>query len=105
MLRYPNNSQGFNITYNGFVDDEKALKSPLIFATIYGRNYSDPVTNYLDLRSNEVGYFYADTTDSSNFTVYDYRKKTKLDAGLAMGTTLFICVVLGGGALIFSNIT
>lgn len=43
--------------------------------------------------------------DESNVAIYDLRKKTRLDAGLAIGTTFFICIVLAAGALIFSNIT
>ena len=43
--------------------------------------------------------------DESNVAIYDLRRKTRLDAGLAIGTTFFICIVLAAGALIFSNIT
>ena len=40
-----------------------------------------------------------------NYAIYDIRGKTKLEAGLSIGTTLFICVVLAAGAIIFSNVT
>ena len=43
--------------------------------------------------------------DESNVAIYDLRRKTRLDAGLAIGTTFFMCIVLAAGALIFSNIT
>jgi hypothetical protein len=35
--------------------------------------------------------------------IYDLRPSTKLGAGLAIGNTFFICFVLAGGALLFTN--
>ena len=106
VAKYPTNSEGFNLTYASFIKYETELFSPLIFSTINNVNYSNPTVSYLNLRGNEISTTYAsDKINESNFAVYDLRKKTRLDSGLAIGNTLFICVILASGALIFSNIT
>ena len=106
VAKYPTNSEGFNLTYASFIKYETELFSPLIFSTINNVNYSNPTVSYLNLRGNEISTTYAsDKINESNFAVYDLRKKTRLDSGLAVGNTLFICVILASGALIFSNIT
>lgn len=35
--------------------------------------------------------------------IYDTRKANKFQSGLSIGTTLFVCIVLASGALLFSN--
>lgn len=37
-------------------------------------------------------------------SIYDQRHNEKLRAGLGIGTTLLVCIVLGSGAMIFSRI-
>jgi hypothetical protein len=36
--------------------------------------------------------------------VYDLRDKNKFAAGLSLGMTIFVCVILSTGALMFSNL-
>lgn len=35
--------------------------------------------------------------------VYDLRAVNKVTSGLSIGNTIFICIILGGGAMIFTN--
>ena len=58
--------------------------------------------NLDDLRSAEQ-----DTTVLyTNYTViHDLRPETKLEAGLGIGQTLFVCVVLATSAIIFTQTT
>ena len=42
--------------------------------------------------------------DNGEFlAIYDLRGLNKITAGLSIGNTLFICMILGGGAMIFTN--
>jgi hypothetical protein len=56
------------------------------------------------LRSNEKEL--VSIINEGNFTgtaIYDLRKNNILQAGLGIGTTIFVCIVLASGALLFSN--
>ena len=103
ILRFEPNSTAFNQTYEEFKRVELALDNPLIYLSVKNVNFTTDI-DYNDLRANEQDLAYA-TNDPDSFAVYDIRKQMELEAGLAIGTTLFICVVLAAGALIFSNIT
>jgi len=41
--------------------------------------------------------------DGDFVACFDLRRNTKLQAGLSIGTTFFVCFVLAAGALVFSN--
>lgn len=57
--------------------------------------------DYTTLRDNELQI--VSGVGDYDFIYYDLRKATKLQAGLSIGTTIFVCVVLASGALLFSN--
>ena len=38
-------------------------------------------------------------------SIHDLRKQTKLNAGLGIGTTFFVCFVLAAAALLFTSTT
>ena len=42
------------------------------------------------------------TIDGNYYAYHDLRANTKLNAGLGIGTTLFVCVVLATAAVFFS---
>lgn len=56
------------------------------------------------MRSNEKEFVTAGD-DGDFVAIFDLRADTKLEAGLGIATTFFVCIVLGGGALIFTNQT
>lgn len=49
------------------------------------------------------GYNSLTREEFQGIATYDLRPNTRLQAGLGIGTTLFVCIVLASGALLFSN--
>lgn len=44
------------------------------------------------------------TLDNGDYTaIFDMRANTKLNAGLSIGRTFFVCFVLAAGAMLFSK--
>lgn len=76
IIRYPNNSEGFNITYDNFIEKEKELNLPLVYIDVFDRIYQDSETDYLDLRANEADFAFPYPDDEDNYAVYDLRNKT-----------------------------
>src|SRR5688572_30835630 len=93
-----------NSTFWIFVNRQKALPTPLVYANVSNIIYLSPDVDYFNLRDNEQLVIAGSTDENIDDTaIYDIRKSTKLQSGLSIGTTFFICIVLATGALLFSN--
>ena len=68
-------------------------------------SFKDSEVDPNDLRSSEKELVEIGSTSGTfhGIAIYDLRKDTKLQAGLAIGTTLFVCIALAYGALLFSQ--
>jgi len=95
----------------------RELRTPIIqfYYSATRKGESDPVyvfkakgANPDDLRSSEKGIVTIEGVDSLTgeefeaIATYDLRPNTSLEAGLGIGTTLFVCIVLASGALLFA---
>ena len=101
-FNYTATPEMFNITFNQFVKRQSTIGNKLVYANISGLIYQDPHTNADILRDNEQQIAYG-TNSFDDLAIYDLRKSTKLQAGLSIGTTFFVCIILASGALLFSN--
>jgi len=54
-----------------------------------------------DLRSSESEFISIE--DGDYVSVYDLRSNTRLQSGLGMCTTFFVCFILATGAMLFSK--
>lgn len=92
---------GWNYTRDTFITQMSNTRNPILSMELKGDTYNKPGVNLDDLRTTEVniGTF----SDNSYVAIYDDRQNTQLGAGLSIGRTLFICLVLTVAAMCFSN--
>ncbi|CAG9312300.1 unnamed protein product [Blepharisma stoltei] len=92
---------------NFYVKDHKNIDTPIILV-IVGEYYNwSSDTNPADLRAEELGVYtlsedYMNTT-IDGVSMFDLRNNTKRQAGLDIGITLFVCLVLSFFSLAFSK--
>ena len=100
MSSYSYNSDGFNRSWDLFILDGKENPAPLVLLSALNRSWESDDVDASSLRSNEQEI--SSINDGDYVAVGDLRREKKLDAGLGIGTTLFVCVVLATAAIIFS---
>ena len=104
IAEHDDGSAGFTATYDSYIEQHKDINTPLVELTAYGQSYQKPDFDKFILWANE--YELATVPDSDQFAaIFDTRVFVKWESGLSIARTCFICVVLAGGALLFSNDT
>jgi hypothetical protein len=79
------------------VSESKDTRNPLVSLNADDQTYDNPSVTLEDLRTIEV---LVATHDGNKYVaVYDNRLNVRLGAGLGIGTTLFICLVLTVAAM------
>jgi hypothetical protein len=101
---YPKYSAGFNRTFDTYVSEHKDLWTPLITVQAYDKSWIKDNFKLSSLRSNDYDLAAAGE-DNALAALFDIRPNNKIDAGLSLLRTVFICFVLAGGALFFSRDT
>lgn len=88
---------------NTYVREYEGIDTPLILLrTDLSQLDYESSTDPNDLRIVEKEF--VTITDNDNFVgVFDLRKVSQLNAGLGIARTVFICIVLAGGAIFFSK--
>jgi len=98
---FPPDSAGFNTTFDTYVSEHAEIVSPAVAVNAYDKEWLKPDFLLSSLRSTE--YELASTGDNNELSsVFDIRYTNRIDAGLSLIRTIFICFVLAGGALFFS---
>ena len=103
LASYEYNSESFNRSWDWFILDGMGNPAPLVLLSAYNRTWESESVEASTLRSNEQEI--SSILDGEYVAVGDLRKEKELDAGLGIGTTLFVCVVLATAAIIFSQLT
>jgi class 3 adenylate cyclase len=102
----------FNLTFNIYVNEHKNISTPIIYAKVAHLEYgnTDSINN---LRDSEKIYSSDDCenllpNDPDNsicLSVFDSRSASQLSSILNIIKTIFICLVLSGGAVCFNKDT
>lgn len=101
MNVYNYNSDSFNNAFENYVQTESVLQTPIIQVAAYNITWECGV-DVGKLRNDEMDIAVGD--DLSNIiAIHDLRYVTKLQAGLGIGQTLFVCFVLASGAMLFTK--
>lgn len=88
---------GWNMAFNTLVSESKDTRNPLVSLNADDQTYDNPSVTLEDLRTIEV---LVATHDGNKYVaVYDNRLNVRLGAGLGIGRTLFICLVLTVAAM------
>ena len=95
----------FDTAFNTYLTGHEDIRTPLISVYVqigtYVKSWDSPDTSADDLRFTEADI--ASINNGDYVAIFDIRKNTKLSAGLSIGRTLFVCLVLASGALLFSK--
>jgi class 3 adenylate cyclase len=94
--------------YEDYIDHYKNDDSPLIYIEIDGVNWEWEETDPADLRDVEINIVTLSTDtdyDYYSYSVFDISASSRLQAGINMLKTLFICIVLTTGSVMFSKDT
>jgi hypothetical protein len=115
MALYKVDTVEFEVAQEVFWDEMRSLRTPIISLYFKGKSTKGQVieftrdsnTNPADLRTaeKELVSIGGDFYDYTGVAIYDLRSNSQLQAGLGIGTTLFVCIVLASGALTFSSLT
>ena len=108
---YSPNSSQMNFTRLSYIEEHSyssplfyEFKIPLVSLSVYSVNWQKEDFDLTTLRGNE--YILATAGEDTNLAaIFDKRSLTKLDAGLGICRTIFICIILTGGALFFTKDT
>jgi hypothetical protein len=85
-------SDGWNETFNTFISESGGTDNPVVSLNADGETYNSPSTSLDELRTLEV--LIATYGGDKYVSVHDNRDNIKLGAGLGIGRTIFICLVL-----------
>lgn len=100
---YRNNPAEEQTARDTYVDEYKSIDTPLILLRTDDSALDyETGTNSDKLRIVEKEFVTLQDNDSF-VAVFDLRKTSRLNAGLGIARTVFICVVLAGGAIFFSK--
>lgn len=99
LSNYELNSVGFNTSWEYYIQEGEDSITPLVLLKALTREFESD-TNASNLRTSEQ--FISSYQDGDYVAVSDLRKQTRLDAGLSIGTTLFVCFVLATAAILFT---
>ena len=102
----------FNLTFDIYVNEHKNISSPIIFAQVGFLSFGDYNTT-ISLREDEKIFSSDDCSNlipnnteySVCIAVFDDRASSHLSSTLNIVKTIFICMVLSGGAICFSKDT
>lgn len=108
IAAYSAGSTGREAALKSFVENADDTRNPVLSMNIENVDidmeaYKDHVTDLDDLRTIEV--LVGTYGEDSYVSVHDNRKNVKIGAGLGIGRTLFICLVLTVAAMCFSSTT
>lgn len=92
---------GWNYTRDTFISEMGGTRNPILSMNCKNDQYNKPGVNLDDLRTTEVNI--GTYSGDDYVAIYDDRQNTQLGAGLSIGRTLFICLVLTVAAMCFSN--
>ena len=102
----------FNLTFNIYVNEHKNISTPIVYAKVAHLEYGDEnIVN--NLRDSEKIYssddcenlLPHDIANSICLAVFDSRSASQLSSILNIIKTIFICLVLSGGAICFNKDT
>lgn len=99
------NGTSFQISYDSYYTRHKDIDTPLVFLVAGYNTYNDENIPEGFLRYDEQQNVYP-TDESLNLTyvsIFDMRFNTHLDALLSIIQTIFVCIVLTVGAIIFTK--
>ena len=100
---YTKGTDGYYIARNTFISESEGTRNKVLLLNLDEDKYPDKGDVLDDYRTIEV---LVATVDSDKYvSVHDNRPNIKLGAGLGIGRTLFICLVLTIAAMCFSNTT
>jgi len=99
------NGSGFTTAYNSYYNRHRNLNTPLIFIAAGNYTFDDPNVDNTILRSNEQVVIYPtkDDLNSTYLAIFDMRNNTQLEAVLSIIQTIFICICLTVGAVVFNK--
>jgi hypothetical protein len=89
---YTTNSAGFNKTFNTFISEADSTRNKVISLNCDNVTYDSTSPTLDEFRTIEV--FVATHSSDNYVSVHDNRPNIKVGAGLSIGRTLFICLVL-----------
>ena len=103
----------FNLTFDIYVKEHMNISSPIIYSKVGNLTYTNGVdpSKLRDAEKIEAidDCFniprIANSTDPNCFAVFDNRSSSKLASVLNIIKTIFICLVLSGGAICFNKDT
>lgn len=88
---------GWNLAFNSYVSEFDETRNPVVSLNANDQTYDDPDIQLSEFRTLEV---LVATYDNEKYvSVHDNRKNIQLSAGLGIGRTLFICLVLTVAAM------
>ena len=92
--------------FDNYIKFHSALYNPLVFSyfpiTRQCCKFQGKSENYINgLRDNDVVTYYGQ--DSESFSIVDNSPSNNLDAILSISRTIFVCVALTFGAIVFNN--
>jgi len=94
---------GWNMTRDTFISESKKTRYPVVSLNANDDEYNSNNPKLDELRTVEV--LVATYRGSDYVSLHDNRKTVRLAAGLSIGRTLFICLVLTVAAMCFSSTT
>lgn len=98
-------SDGFNFALETYVTEMKANRKDLLLINASGVSWESG-TNPNDLRSNEKEFVVHESLSGKQLiAILDLRANTKMEAMLSIFQTIFVCIVLATGAMVFQNQT
>lgn len=95
----------FNTTFNSYVSEHTEIRTPVLSVKVGNKDWYSEGLDVETIRSSEYEIAGITDTTAKVGAIFDLRANTKLDAGLSIIRTIFICFVLAGGALVFSRDT
>lgn len=94
---------GSTMAFDLFLSEHESTRNPVVSVNADGTQWDDPGLPLDDLRTIEV--LIATTNGDTYVSVHDNRDNIRLSAGLSIGQTCFICLVLTLAAMCFSSTT
>ena len=92
---------GWNYTRDTFITEMSVTRSPILSMNCKNDQYNKPGVSLSDYRTTEVNI--GTYSGDDYVAIYDDSQNTKLGAGLSIGRTLFIWLVLTVAAMWFSS--
>ncbi len=94
---------GYTTSFDTFISESGSTRNPVVSLNANGRTFDSTDPTLDDLRTIEV---LVATIDGDRYvSVHDNRKNIRVSAGLGIGRTIFICLVLTIAAMFFSSTT